>query len=83
MEDRHLYGASIDLQPGSPLPTAAQLAALAGRNGEFAVALRGCTAYGLRMVPSALPVQRHAPIHAAHASIVSGGTKASCTARIS
>ena len=82
MEERASYGPSIDLPGAAPrqlLPGAAQLAHLARASGEFALALRGGRAYGLRLAPAPAPAPRPAAprVHPAHAAIVTGGTKAS------
>lgn len=75
MEQRALFGPTIDLQAGAGLPSAAQLAHMACSSGEFAVAFRNGRAFGLRMVPGASPVPRSVIFDGAHSSMVSGGTK--------
>lgn len=75
MEQRALFGPTIDLQAGAGLPSAAQLAHIACSSGEFAVAFRNGRAFGMRMVPSASPVLRSVTFDGAHSSVVSGGTK--------
>lgn len=75
MEDRALYGTTIDLQSGGCLPSAVQLGHMACSSGEFAVSFRSGRAFGLRMVPSAGMMPRPLPMDGAFTSIVSGGTK--------
>jgi hypothetical protein len=75
MEDRALFGPTIDLQAGGPLPSATQLAHMASTSGEFAVAFRSGRASGLRMVPAAGIVPRQLAVDGALSSIVSGSTK--------
>ncbi len=76
MERRAAYGPSLDLQPGSPAPSAAQLAVLAA-GGEFCVALRGGRAFGLRLAVAAPPTPRApAALAGPVAAMVAGGTKA-------
>ncbi len=75
MEQRALFGPTIDLQVGAGLPSTAQLAHMACSSGEFAVAFRNGRAFGLRMVPSATAVPRSVALDAGQSSVVSGGTK--------
>ena len=75
MEQRALFGPTIDLQVGAGLPSAAQLAHMACSSGEFAVAFRNGRAFGLRMVPSARAVPRSVALIGEQSSVVSGGTK--------
>ena len=79
MEDRARCGPAIDLPvPGSSgqLPTAAQLAHLAMRSSEFALAWRANRPFGLRLAPAIAPAPRHAAMRAPVAAVVAGGTKA-------
>lgn len=75
IEDRALFGPTIDLEAGACPPSTAHLAHIARGSGEFAVAFRGGRAFGLRMVPSASPTPRQSFIESPFSSIVSGGTK--------
>ncbi|KAK9803914.1 hypothetical protein WJX72_004698 [[Myrmecia] bisecta] len=74
MERRPAFGPAIDLQPGA-LPTLGMLASLLQHSGEFAVAVRGQRAYGLRLVRSPEVVPRDVPIHPDQTCMVAGGTK--------
>ena len=75
MEDRSVYGTSIDLCPSGGLPTAVQLQALAQDSTEYAIALRVGRAYSLRLMPAAEPLPRPHGVSSHHTAFVSGGAK--------
>ena len=75
MENRNLYGPSIDICPGKGRqPVSSLISALKG-SGEFQVLLRSQSAFGLRLVPAAHPRRRVMKSLEGTTAYVAGGTK--------